>query len=56
MFRTKDLTKCKIIEQEFKTYQNNQLKLTRASKFNDYITISRRTGLTYLKHRRVLGT
>ena len=36
MCRTKDLTKCKIIEQEFKTYKNNLLKLTRASKFNHY--------------------
>ena len=35
MCRTKDLTKCKIIE-EFKTYKNNLLKLTRASKFNHY--------------------
>ena len=31
-----DLTKRKIIEQEFKTYKNNLLKLTRASKFNHY--------------------
>ena len=36
MCRTKDLTKCKIIEQEFKTYENNLLKLARASKFNHY--------------------
>ena len=36
MCRTKNLTKCKIIEQEFKTYKNNLLKLTRASKFNHY--------------------
>ena len=36
MCRTKDLTKCKIIEQEFKTYKNNLLKLARASKFNHY--------------------
>ena len=36
MCRTKDLTKCKITEQEFKTYKNNLLKLTRASKFNHY--------------------
>ena len=36
MFQTKNLTKSKIIEQEFKTYKNNLLKLTRASKFNHY--------------------
>ena len=36
MCPTKDLTKCKITEQEFKTYKNNLLKLTRASKFNHY--------------------
>ena len=31
MCRTKDLTKRKKIEQEFKTYKNNLLKLTRTS-------------------------
>ena len=36
MCRTKDPTKYKIIEQEFKTYKNNLLKLTRASTFNHY--------------------
>ena len=36
MCRTKTLTKRKIIEQEFETYKNNLLKLTRASKFNHY--------------------
>ena len=36
MYRTKDLTKRKKIEQEFKTYKNNLLKLTRTSKFNNY--------------------
>ena len=36
MCRTKNLTKRKIIEQQFKTYKNNLLKLTRASKFNHY--------------------
>ena len=36
MCRNKDLTKRKIIEQEFKTYKNNLLKQTRASKFNHY--------------------
>ena len=36
MCQTKDLTKRKIIEQEFKTYKNNLLKLTRAGKFNQY--------------------
>ena len=36
MCPTKDLTKRKIIEQQFKTYKNNLLKLTRASKFNHY--------------------
>ena len=34
MCRTKDITKRKIIEQEFKTSKNNLLKLTRARKFN----------------------
>ena len=36
MCRTKNLTKRKIIEQQFKTDKNNLLKLTRASKFNHY--------------------
>ena len=36
MCQTKNLTKCKIIEQQFKTYKNNLLKLTRAGKFNHY--------------------
>ena len=36
MCQTKDLTKCKIKEQQFKTYKNNLLKLTRASMFNHY--------------------
>ena len=36
MCRTKNLTKRKIIEQQFKTYKNNLLKLTRASKFSHY--------------------
>ena len=36
MCRTKNLTKRKLIEQQFKTYKNNLLKLTRASKFNHY--------------------
>ena len=36
MCRSKDLTKHKIIEQEFKTYKSNLLGLTRASKFNHY--------------------
>ena len=36
MCRKKNLTKQKIMEQEFKTYKNNLLKLTRASKFNHY--------------------
>ena len=36
MCRTKNLTKCKLIEQQFKTYKNNPLKLTRASTFNHY--------------------
>ena len=36
MCRTKNLNKRKIIELEFKTYKNNLLKLTRASKFNHY--------------------
>ena len=36
MCRTKDLTKHKIIEQEFKTYKNNLLKLTKDWKFNHY--------------------
>ena len=36
MCRSKDLTKHKIIEQEFKTYKSNLLKLTRAIKFNHY--------------------
>ena len=34
MCRTKDINKCKIIEQEFKTSKNNLLNLTRARKFN----------------------
>ena len=33
MCLTKDLIKHKIIKQEFKTYKNNLLKLTRACKF-----------------------
>ena len=36
MCRTKSLTKRKIIEQQFKTYKNSLLKLTRASKLNHY--------------------
>ena len=36
MCRSKDLTKHKMIEQEFKTYKSNLLKLTRAIKFNHY--------------------
>ena len=36
MCRTKNPTKRKLIEQQFKTYKNNLLKLTRASKFNHY--------------------
>ena len=36
MCRSKNFTKRKIIEQQFKTYKNNLLKLTRASKFNHY--------------------
>ena len=36
MCRTKNLTKRKLTEKEFKTYENNLLKLTRASKFNRY--------------------
>ena len=55
MCRTKNLTKRKIIEQEFKTYKNNLLKVTRASLIIT-VTISRRTDLTYLKHGRALGT
>ena len=33
---TKDLTKRKKIEQEFKTYKNYLLKITRTSKFKHY--------------------
>ena len=36
MCRTKDLTKRKKIEQEFKTYKNYLLKVTRTSKFKHY--------------------
>ena len=36
MCRSKNLTKRKIIEQEFKTYKSNPLKLIRVSKFNHY--------------------
>ena len=36
MCQTKDLTKCKKIEQEFKTYKNYLLKITRTSKFKYY--------------------
>ena len=36
MCRTKDLTKRKKIEQEFKTYKNYLLKITRTSKFKHY--------------------
>ena len=36
MCRSKNFTKRKIIEQQFKTYKNNLLKLTRPSKFNHY--------------------
>ena len=36
MCRTKDLTKRKKIEQEFKTYKNYLLRITRTSKFKHY--------------------
>ena len=36
MRRTKDLTKHKKIEQEFKTYKNYLLRITRTSKFKHY--------------------
>ena len=49
MCRTKDLTKCKIIEQEFKTYENNLLKLTRASKFNHYNNYFQKNRLNLFK-------
>ena len=56
MYRTKDLTRRKKIEQEFKTYKNYRLKITRTSNLSITITISRRTDLTDLKHGRLLGT
>ena len=56
MCRTENLTKRKIIEQQFKTYKNSLFKLTRLASLIITITISRRTNLTYLKHGRVLGT
>ena len=49
MCRTKDLIKHKIIEQEFKTYKNNLLKLTRASKFNHYNNYSQENRLNLFK-------
>ena len=49
MCRTKDLTKHKIIEQEFKTYKNNLLKLTRDWKFNHYNNYFQENRLNLLK-------
>ena len=49
MCRSKDLTKRKIIEQEFKTYKNNLLKLTRASKFIHYNTYFQENRLNLFK-------
>ena len=49
MCRTKDLTKHKIIEQEFKTYKNNLLKLTKDWKFNHYNNYFQENRLNLLK-------
>ena len=49
MCRTKDLIKHKIVEQECKTYKNNLLKLTRASKFNHYNNYSQENRLNLFK-------
>ena len=49
MSRTENLTKRQIIEQQFKTYKNNLLKLTIASKFNHYNNYFHENRLNLLK-------
>ena len=49
MCRTKNLTKCKKIEQVFKTYKNYLLKITRTSKFKHCNSYFQENGLDLFK-------
>ena len=49
MCRSKNLTKRKIIEEEFKIYKNNPLKLTRVRKFNHYNNYFQENRLNFFK-------